>query len=164
MATFVVGDIHGKYKQLKQLLELIAFDEKQDTLWCTGDLVNRGKKSLEVLQFCQSLGERFLTVLGNHDVFLLALYHGYQTEKKIPKCLDKILQSQEADSLMTWLGKQPFVHYDADQSAILVHAGLPPLSNLQENIEANQKLQHLLQATEQKVYTQRFSLSSSDGQ
>lgn len=150
MAIFVVGDIHGQYKQLKKLLSLVKFHPQKDTLWCTGDLVNRGKKSLEVMQFCHDLNAQFLTVLGNHDVFLLALYHGYPMDKSPPKCLERILKSPQVDSLMTWLGHQPFFHYDDQSTSILVHAGIPPLSDLDECLQADKRLQAFFQSSHKK--------------
>ncbi|MCW8994987.1 MAG: metallophosphoesterase, partial [Psychromonas sp.] len=46
MATYIVGDIHGCFDELQQLLELADFSVEHDELWLTGDLVTRGPKSL----------------------------------------------------------------------------------------------------------------------
>ena len=71
MATYVVGDIQGCYDELQRLLEKIRFDPAEDELWCPGDLVNRGGKSLKTLRLLSSLGDRFTATLGNHQSHLI---------------------------------------------------------------------------------------------
>ena len=61
---YAIGDVQGCYDALRELLDFIHFNEKEDTLWFTGDLVNRGPKSLETLRFIQQFGH-FITVLRN---------------------------------------------------------------------------------------------------
>lgn len=36
MATYLIGDVHGCYRELRQLLNQVNFDANQDTLWLTG--------------------------------------------------------------------------------------------------------------------------------
>lgn len=82
MATYFVGDIQGCNDELQQLLALAQFNPQHDELWLTGDLVARGPKSLDVLRFVYGLGDRATTVLGNHDLNLLAVDAGYSQAKK----------------------------------------------------------------------------------
>jgi len=82
MALYFVGDVQGCYDELRQLLDLAGFNQDEDDLWLTGDLVARGPKSLEVLRYVASLGERATTVLGNHDLHLLATAAGYAKPMK----------------------------------------------------------------------------------
>ncbi|TOL43755.1 diadenosine tetraphosphatase, partial [Vibrio parahaemolyticus] len=51
MSTYLVGDIHGCYRELRELMDRVNFDPNQDTLWLTGDLVARGSGSLQVLRY-----------------------------------------------------------------------------------------------------------------
>ena len=76
MAIYAVGDLQGCYDPFRHLLDAIDFDPDKDTLWLSGDLVNRGPKSLKTLRFVKSLGDSVVTVLGNHDLHLLALSQG----------------------------------------------------------------------------------------
>ncbi len=126
MTTYAIGDIQGCYDQLQQLLERIRFDPACDTLWFAGDLVNRGPQSLEVLRFVKGLGERALTVLGNHDLHLLAVWQNKHHHFKSNDTLLPLINAPDRDELLEWLRRRPLLHYDAALGCLLVHAGLPP--------------------------------------
>ncbi len=125
MAIYAIGDIQGCYSELCRLLEKINFDSAEDTLWFCGDLVNRGPESLQTLRLVKSLGDSALTVLGNHDLHLLALYHGIK-KIRVSRDLRKILNSPDCGELMDWLKSQPLLHYDKEHGAVVVHAGIHP--------------------------------------
>ena len=126
MAIYAIGDIQGCFDDLLRLLDVIKFSEQSDQLWFAGDLVNRGPKSLETLRFVKGLGKSAITVLGNHDLHLLAsAYKQRQLHKK--DSLSPVLQAPDCDELLYWLRYQPLFHYNDD--FCLVHAGLPPQWN-----------------------------------
>jgi bis(5'-nucleosyl)-tetraphosphatase (symmetrical) len=126
VAVYAIGDLQGCYDPFRSLLDAIGFDAANDTLWLTGDLVNRGPKSLKTLRFVKSLGDSAITVLGNHDLHLLALAAGQVREGKRFESLGKILNAPDRDELIAWLRHQPLAHYDADLDTLLVHAGTHP--------------------------------------
>src|SRR5436309_11809498 len=63
--TIVVGDIHGCFDELTELLNLIKL-HKNDRVIAVGDLITKGPKSREVLDLFIS-DRRFSSVVGNHD-------------------------------------------------------------------------------------------------
>lgn len=109
------------------LMDKVSFNPANDQLVAVGDLINRGPKSLQTLRFCKSLGQSFKTVLGNHDLHLLAVAHGVRSPT--PKdTLDDILAAPDKDELLAWLQQQPLLLTINDFT--VVHAGIPPMWDL----------------------------------
>ncbi|MCX7067658.1 MAG: symmetrical bis(5'-nucleosyl)-tetraphosphatase [Methylococcales bacterium] len=123
MSIYAIGDVQGCFDDLLRLLDAISFDQNKDQLWFAGDLVNRGPKSLETLRFVKSLGSAAVTVLGNHDMHLLAVSCIERTNNK-KDALNQVLESSDSLELIDWLRHQPLFHYN--NNFCLVHAGLPP--------------------------------------
>src|SRR3990167_6046311 len=106
MATYAIGDIQGCFIEFEKLLEQIQFDPTEDILWFTGDLVNRGPRSLEVLRFIKALGDKHKVVLGNHDLHLLAVAYGVSHQHR-DDTLDVILTAPDCYALIDWLRHCP---------------------------------------------------------
>lgn len=124
MAVYAVGDVQGCLEQLKRVLDQARFDPGRDRLWLVGDLVNRGPDSLGTLRFVRDLGPAAVTVLGNHDLHLLALALT-DREPRGKDTLDAILEAPDRDALLDWLRRCPLVHYDQELDTVMVHAGMP---------------------------------------
>jgi bis(5'-nucleosyl)-tetraphosphatase (symmetrical) len=120
---YAVGDIQGCFEALIKLLAKIQFDPDQDCLISVGDLVNRGPQSLETLRYCKNLGDSFATVLGNHDLHLLAIAHGIRNPTS-KDTLNPILEASDKDELLDWLQQQPLLLNVKGYT--IVHAGIPP--------------------------------------
>lgn len=125
MAVYAIGDVQGCYDPLRRLLAELRFDPARDTVWFAGDLVNRGPRSLPVLRLVSELGERAVTVLGNHDLTLLAVAEGLRRPKR-SDTFQAILTAPDRDALLTWLRRRPLLHHDPELGFTMVHAGLPP--------------------------------------
>jgi bis(5'-nucleosyl)-tetraphosphatase (symmetrical) len=127
MAIWAIGDLQGCLGPTRRLLERIAFDPARDKLWFCGDLVNRGGESLETLRLVHSLRESAITVLGNHDLSLLAISERREADqRKVNPDLQQVLFAPDRDELLDWLRSQPLVHADRELGWMMVHAGLAP--------------------------------------
>ena len=122
MATYAIGDVQGCFDELKALLAQLGLGAA-DRLWFVGDLVNRGPKSLEVLRFVRELGERAITVLGNHDLHLVTQHEGYERPRKDDTFGD-LMAAPDRGELIDWLRTRPMMHAGSDYA--MVHAGLLP--------------------------------------
>jgi len=151
MAVYVIGDVQGCYSQLNRLLDKIRFDQSRDQLWFCGDLVNRGPESLNTLRFVRSLGDSAISVLGNHDLHLLAIFHGQQAVTDSDP-LSEILDSPDCGELMAWLQSRPFIHFDRELTFLLVHAGIHPDWDLAQVLKFTDELESVLQGDNSKVF------------
>ena len=124
MAVYAIGDLQGCLDPLRRLLDTIRFDPTKDTLWFAGDLVNRGPQSLEVLRFVHALPS-VVTVLGNHDLHLLAVASGQASVKK-RDTFEALLGANDREVLLAWLRQRPLLHHDATLGYTLVHAAMLP--------------------------------------
>ena len=66
---WVVGDIHGEYQLLQSRLHQLSFYPETDLLISTGDNIDRGPKSLNVLRLLNQ--PWFTSVKGNHEAMAL---------------------------------------------------------------------------------------------
>ena len=137
MAIYAIGDIQGCYDELIQLLDKIKFKDDKDQLWFTGDLVNRGPKSLQTLRLIRAMGANAIAVLGNHDLHLLATAYDHLKPGR-KDTLDDILEAPDKEELLEWLRLRPLMHVDNDLGLAMVHAGLHP----HWSIEQAQTLAH----------------------
>ncbi len=144
MSIYAIGDVQGCFDDLLRLLDAIQFDEQSDQLWFAGDLVNRGPKSLETLRFIKSLGKAAVTVLGNHDLHLIATAYKQRRPRK-KDSLEQVLDAPDCDELLHWLRHQKLFHYNADYC--LLHAGLPPQWNFSRTKKMARKAEKVLKSS-----------------
>ena len=134
MAVWAVGDLQGCHAAFVRLLAALRFSPDRDQLWLTGDLVNRGPDSLGTLRQVMALGAGVTTVLGNHDLHLLALALAPAAGRglRAGDTLEAILTAPDRDHLLEWLLYRPLLHQEPSLRWTLVHAGLPPQWNVSE--------------------------------
>jgi|TARA_B110000967_G_scaffold49335_1_gene50251 bis(5'-nucleosyl)-tetraphosphatase (symmetrical) len=151
MTDYVVGDLQGCLDPLLRLLDRVQFEPTTDRLIGAGDLINRGPQSLETLRFCMGLGSAFKTVLGNHDLHLLAIAHGIR--KPTPKdTLDEILNAPDRQELLHWLQQQPLLISAGEYT--IVHAGIPPNWSINTAKSLAAEVEQVLRSDQSEAYFQ----------
>ena len=143
MAHYAIGDVQGCSTALDALLKAVSFRPSRDRLWLVGDLVNRGPDSLGVLRKVMSLGRSVVTVLGNHDLHLLATVAGGR-ELSPADTFHEVLAAPDAKHIIDWLRHRPLLHYDARNRRVLVHAGIPPAWTLAQARTHAREVERLL--------------------
>jgi len=164
MATYAIGDVQGCMDALRRLLDHIKFDQTQDRLWFVGDLVNRGPHSLGVLRFVKNLGASAVTVLGNHDIHLLALWC-HKTKPGPKDTLQPILSAPDADELLHWLRFRPLLHVEGGH--VMIHAGMLPSWSLTQATTFAREVEEALQRDNFKemlpaIYFRKFTAPSAN--
>lgn len=121
----------------------LHFNPKSDTLWLTGDLVNRGPDSLGVLRYLYTIRDSLRIVLGNHDIYLLAAANGI-VDSSDNSALQAVVTAPDCAELLQWLVTCPLLYREHNYT--LVHAGIPPQWSIADAQiyadQAGQRLRH----------------------
>jgi bis(5'-nucleosyl)-tetraphosphatase (symmetrical) len=143
MARWAVGDVQGCCDELEQLLARIQFSADRDRLWLVGDLVNRGPKSLQTLRLVRGLGANAISVLGNHDLHLLAVWL-VDAKQRRSDTLAPILAAPDCDTLLQWLQQLPLAHFEPEHGDLLLHAGVVPQWSVAQTLELAAEVERAL--------------------
>ena len=161
MSNYVVGDIQGCYREFTEGLKLIEFDASKDFLWITGDLINRGPDSLQVIKHILSIKSAVHIVLGNHDLHFLNCFYSKKRLRKTDT-FESLIKHEKVSIMAGFLIKQPFVFSKRIQTKKrsikvgMVHAGIPKNMSLKK-VETLSKLSSLkLKSNPKKVLKKIF--------
>lgn len=121
--TLYIGDVHGCADELERIVEAFGFVRGKDTLYQTGDIINKGPDMLRALKFIQDNG--ILTVRGNHEehlIRMMATDESEWTDKQRARFARLPLEDWRyiLDEVKNWPLWRDTPH------ALLVHAGLEP--------------------------------------
>jgi len=124
----VYGDLHGCLDELKALRSKIGVG-RGDVEYCVGDLINKGPKSLELLEYVRKMGIR--SVRGNHEEKFVRYHFG--DDSKWPVRLDekelRLYRSMDKGTL-AYLRSLPYVIQKGPIT--ILHAGILPGCRLEE--------------------------------
>lgn len=176
--TYAIGDIHGGFNALKELIEKLPL-QTQDTLIFLGDYVDGWSDSPKVISYLMQLKNNYTCIFikGNHDQLLLDyfknnsmpeqwLHHGGKSTINAYKNIDSKTKKQHQEFLENLT---PY-HIDA-KNRLFVHAGFtnikgPSLEYFPEMLHWDRTLWETALVTsnsinlEQKIYPKRLLLFS----
>lgn len=157
MSVYLVGDIQGCDSALQQLLDKIAFSPSRDTLYLHGDLVNRGPDSAGVLRRLMDYGSSAHSLLGNHDLHLLALAQGVRKPHRNDTLAD-ILSAPDRYTLLDWLrGQSLAILINIHRHPVLmVHAGVLPCWSASETLALAQEVETALRGDKLREFLQHM--------
>jgi bis(5'-nucleosyl)-tetraphosphatase (symmetrical) len=138
---YLIGDLQGCCDAFERLLAKLGFSPSRDTLTVLGDLVNRGPQSLAVLRRMRALGGAAESLLGNHDLHLLAVAHGVRPEHRTDT-LREVLEAPDRDAWLDWIRHRPLALMR--HGWLCVHAGVSPAWSAQETLTLAGEVEQML--------------------
>ena len=148
-SIWMIGDLQGCCQPLRELLAHPDISgEPNARFWFAGDLVNRGPDSLATLKMVMALGDRAISVLGNHDLHLLAVAAGVRKPGK-SDTIDDILKAPDAQEMIDWLRHCPLAHHE--QGHLMVHAGVLPAWTTDKTLLLAAEVEEVLRGPNWKV-------------
>jgi serine/threonine protein phosphatase 1 len=157
---FAIGDIHGSFDRLQDLMQIIPIDYTKDTLVFIGDYIDRGPGSVEVVGYLLELKRRLPGIVflkGNHEDMLERYLDGTDRftyllnggQNTLDSYLNKFDRSGSfpipSDHMKFFRSLR--IYYETD-AYIFVHAGLRPKIPL-----TSQKTEDLLWIRDKFIYS-----------
>ncbi|SCU96300.1 LAME_0F15786g1_1 [Lachancea meyersii CBS 8951] len=150
-----VGDVHGMYDELQELLSLVDAEKPDTHVVLLGDFVSKGPQSGKVVHYLEENRNSTHCILGNHEINVMFAYLNrrdlkkrlsrknsrwdpvvFDTENYVPrhdqvnnkhKLLAQQLGISKLTSMATLCSAELQIHLNAsDHTLIAVHAGLAP--------------------------------------
>ena len=149
MALYLIGDVQGCDTALGRLLDEIAFSPSRDRLVLLGDLVNRGPESLAVLRRLIALDGAAHSLLGNHDLHLLATAHGVRKPHR-NDTVAEILDAPDSNQLLDWLRTRPIALHA--HGWLMVHAGVLPQWSAARTMQLAAEVETVLRGADWHVF------------
>ena len=138
---YLIGDLQGCCDAFDRLLAEIGYSPSRDTIHVLGDLVNRGPRSLAVLERLAGFGASAVCLLGNHDLHLLAVARGVRPLHRSDTVRD-ILDSPHRARWLDWLRHQRMAVQA--HGWLMVHAGVAPQWGAAETLALAAEVESML--------------------
>lgn len=134
--TYIISDIHGEIEAFKLLLDEVLFDETKDKLIVLGDVIDRGRHGLEIIDYLMPMIKNgsATMLLGNHELFAIyylenrlegrfwSAFGGDDTLRQVKKLDDK--QCEELHDFLIGLPLYTELHSEIFGDVVCTHTGL----------------------------------------
>jgi bis(5'-nucleosyl)-tetraphosphatase (symmetrical) len=141
--NYLIGDVQGCCGALDRLLDKIGFSPSRDHIFVLGDMVNRGPQSLETLRRLRGFGASATSLLGNHDLNLLAVAQGVRRPHH-DDTIAQILDAPDRDAWLDWLRHQRMAVLE--HGWLMVHAGVVPQWDALQTMQLAAEVEALLRS------------------
>ena len=126
---FIIGDIHGCYDELVDLLEETNARDPKMCVIFVGDLMNKGPKSAQVVKLVRGMGA--YCVRGNHEEISLLEWQKFNTDPSTMREKFSWLHELSAEDI-NWVTELPFSIRIPSRKIVVVHAGMVPGVELED--------------------------------
>lgn len=123
MRTLIIGDIHGCYRELSDLVEKFGPTD-QDQIYSVGDVINRGPDSGKCIKLLKDLKAK--VVMGNHEHWYLNSFPFTKRTKQ-----NNIFRKLKIEDHLRWMYDLPY--FIETEKFIVIHAGFDPRKRIEEN-------------------------------
>lgn len=159
MRTIVIGDTHGCYNELKELISILEENNEYrrgiDKLVFLGDYIDRGSNSKLVIEFIRNLQENnnnVIALMGNHEDMLINYLDGTNEDwlwNGHRATIDSYGgYTEQFHNDVQWIRNLPLYH--EDDNYIYVHAGIDPKKSMKK-----QKRHTLLWVRNEFIYNEK---------
>lgn len=149
MTTYWVGDLQGCNASFGHLLDQVGFSASRDRVVVVGDLINRGPDNAGVLERLMAMGGSADCLLGNHDLFVLAAYHGAKSLKR-GDTAQALFSHPRAAVFMDWLATRSLARFES--GCLLVHAGVLPDWCTQQTLRLAGEVESVLSSPQRREF------------
>lgn len=141
MKTFVIGDIHGGFKALIQLLNKLEIKD-EDTLIFLGDYVDGWSESAQVVHFLIALSQKIncIFIKGNHDAwcetwltsnYVNPTWYVHGGKETIESYTN--FSKEEKEQHYQFFQNMPLYHID-DNNRLFIHAGYTSMHGVEKEV------------------------------
>ncbi len=131
MRTLVIGDIHGCYEELLDLLDKAGIND-DDHILSVGDIINRGPDSANTIRYFMTMPEKRYAIMGNHEYKLIRAYKQAQMPS-LSMLYTRWQLGVDFRDVMAYITQLPIYHEHDD--ALIVHGYYEPDVPLAEQKE-----------------------------